>query len=124
MPPAKPPPSEVLSSSPPGTRRARPRRDVNWDIDAGSDPALGLMPGWVWGPVAVLFTLAAAIISCVLLSVNAAIVAAVLAAVSAGGAAWLDDDRAIQFFLFVGPFCLLVVQWTLIDVARRILRRK
>lgn len=70
-----------------------------------------------------LFAIASTLVTCLLLFINGGLVAAICEVTMDSGPIWLTDSRTVQFVLFVGPVCLVVVQWVMIDYVISRMRR-
>jgi hypothetical protein len=79
-------------------------------------PVSGLAPGCLFATVSTLAT-------CLLLFVNGGLVAAICSAASRSGVSILSNTGVHQFFLFVGPVVLVVIQWMMIDYVTSRIRR-
>ena len=70
----------------------------------------------------VLFQVNTCLLMCALLVLNVAFVASLYRTVAPGGPEFLRHPKVEQMFLLIGPLCVLVVQWWLIDVLKNQLR--
>lgn len=66
----------------------------------------------------VLFQVNTCLLMCVLLVLNVAFVASLYRTVAPDGPEFLRHPKVEQMFLLIGPLCVLVVQWWLIDVLK------
>jgi len=69
-----------------------------------------------------LFQLSTCLLMCALLVLNVAFVASLYRTVAPDGPEFLRHPKVEQMLLLIGPLCVLVVQWWLLDVLKNQLR--
>lgn len=70
-----------------------------------------------------LYMLGLTLAASLMLVINGGITYAIFVALAESNPAWLADERPVQFVLFISPVGLLVLQWMLLDMLVRIVRR-
>lgn len=86
-------------------------------MDDESPQALGCFSGC-------LYVLGLTLVASALLFVNGGMVLAVFRSLSHLLPSSFSDQRIVQFVLFVAPVLLLVLQWMMLDVVMRVIRRR
>ncbi len=71
-----------------------------------------------------LYVLGVTLVACTLLFINGGMVLALFRSLSDSLPSFFSNQRMVQFVLFVAPVLLLVLQWMVVDVVMRVIRRR